>query len=79
MRTLRQAAILKLKKLATTVDSNARFSRLGMADDIKGNEAAAQSLEIRTPLAMMQYGASDLHLSSGHHQLRVDGRLRQLR
>ena len=52
-----------------------------MADDIKGNEAAAQSLEIRTLLkAMMQYGASDLHLSSGSPpQLRVDGRLRQLR
>ena len=39
-----------------------------MADDIKGNEAAAQSLEIRTLLkAMMQYGASDLHLVVVHH------------
>ena len=52
-----------------------------MADDIKGKETGAQSLEIRTLLkAMMQYGASDLHLSSGSPpQLRVDGRLRQLR
>ncbi len=42
---------------------------------------SGKELEINTLLkAMIQYGASDLHLSSGSPpQLRVDGRLRQLR
>ena len=80
MRTLRQAAILKLKEGTTTVDEVMRVSaRIRYGGRYQRNWGAV-TRDSHLAQAMMQYGASDLHLSSGSPpQLRVDGRLRQLR